>query len=308
MKSVSFFTLLACGLILGTVARAADSSITVDNQTGYILAKDKENDKRQIGSLTKIATAMVVLDWVDASHSDLGAMVAVPQEALAAGGVNPVGLMVGDEISLRDLLYGALMASDNVCATVLAYHVGSKLNNPHHLPPVQNFVTQMNALSRINGMRHTLFLNPAGMDNFEGQLPYSTAADVARLTRYAYTKAAFKFYVSQKSRELHARRGGSEISIAIESTNQLLGQQGIDGVKTGRTSHAGDCVVLSSSRSSESVKKGDEVLVTPRRIITVLLGSSDRFGEGLSKINSGWMIYDQWAAKGRPSHKSETVQ
>ncbi|MEO8206567.1 MAG: serine hydrolase [Chthoniobacterales bacterium] len=289
------------------VLRAADSSLTVDNQTGYILAKENPNDKRQIGSLTKIATAMVVLDWVELSKSDLGAMVTVPQEAMAVGGLNPAGLMVGDEISVRDLLYCALMASDNIAAQTLAHYVGSKLPNRKNLTPVENFVVQMNSLARFVNMKRTLFLNPSGMDNFEGALPYSTATDVAKLTRFAYTKASFKFYVSQKSREIHFRRGGAEMGIAIQSTNLLLGQENIDGVKTGRTSHAGDCIVLSSQRSPESRKEGEQVLITPRRIITVILASPDRNAEGLQKIKTGWAIYDEWAAKGRRVTRGDSL-
>ncbi|MEO6052823.1 MAG: serine hydrolase [Chthoniobacterales bacterium] len=294
-------------VVASSVLHAADSSITVDNQTGYILAKENANDKRQIGSLTKIATAMVVLDWLELSKSDPSATVTVPSEALAVGGVNPAGLMAGDEISVRDLLYSALVASDNVAAQTLAYHVGSKLPNRKKLTPVENFVVQMNSLARYVGMKHTLFLNPSGMDNFEGTLPYSTAIDVAKLTRFAYTKASFKFYVSQKTREIHLRRGGSEMGIAIQSTNALLGEENIDGVKTGRTSHAGDCIVLSSQKAPESRKEGEQVVITPRRIITVILASPDRNAEGLQKIRTGWLLYDQWAAKGRHVNRSEAL-
>ena len=182
------------------LAPAAQSYIVVDNQTGMILASKKPNDKLQVASLTKIATAMVALDWAQLSKADLSQMAVISPRAVRAGGINPVGLQEGDSLSLRDLLYTALMASDNVAATALAEFVGARLPNAEGLAPASNFVSHMNALAHTLGMKRTLFLNPSGSDNVEGTLPYSTASDMARLTRYAYSEADFPFFVSQKSR------------------------------------------------------------------------------------------------------------
>ena len=170
---------------------AAQSYIVVDNQTGMILSSQRPNDKLQVASLTKIATAMVTLDWAQLSKADLSQMAVISAQAVRAGGINPVGLQEGDSLSLRDLLYTALMASDNVAATGLAEFVGAKLPNNRGLAPVSNFVSHMNALAHALGMKRTLFLNPSGSDNVEGTLPYSTASDMARLTRYAYSEADF---------------------------------------------------------------------------------------------------------------------
>ena len=109
-------------LVLGsaTFTFAGQSYIVVDNQTGMILASQRPNDKLQVASLTKIATAMVTLDWAQLSKADLSQMAIISPRAVRAGGINPVGLQEGDSLSLRDLLYTALMASDNVAATALA--------------------------------------------------------------------------------------------------------------------------------------------------------------------------------------------
>ena len=87
--------------------------------------------------------------------------------------------------------------------------------------------------------------------------------------------------------------------VELHNTNELLGRDGIDGVKTGRTSKAGDCLILTAERRPDVVHQGDTVLVTPKRIIVVLVGSNDRFGEGAAFMSQGWSLYNQWAADGR---------
>jgi serine-type D-Ala-D-Ala carboxypeptidase (penicillin-binding protein 5/6) len=130
-------------------------------------------------------------------------------------------------------------------------------------------------------------------------MPYSTAEDMARLTRYAMNKASFRFYVSQKERQISFDRGGQRLNYVLRNTNELLGKNGIDGVKTGRTSRAGDCLVLSVVREPELLKQGQMITVFPRHLIVVLLGSTNRFGEGAGLVERGWRLYDQWAASGR---------
>jgi D-alanyl-D-alanine carboxypeptidase (penicillin-binding protein 5/6) len=294
-------------LAFASLALAAQSYIVVDNQTGMILAAERSNEKLQVASLTKIATAMVVLDWAQLNKTDLSQTAPISPRAVRAGGINPVGLQEGDSLSLRDLLYTALMASDNVAATALAEFVGARLPNGKGLAPVSNFVSHMNALAHTLGMKRTLFLNPSGSDNVEGTLPYSTASDMARLTRYAYSEADFPFYVSQKTRTIHVFRGGVDTPVELRNTNELLDQEGIDGVKTGRTGRAGDCLILSTERRPDVQRQGDNVYITPRRLIVVLLGSPDRFREGLALTRSGWGLYEQWTAAGRQIKKNEAL-
>jgi D-alanyl-D-alanine carboxypeptidase (penicillin-binding protein 5/6) len=146
-------------------------------------------------------------------------------------------------------------------------------------------------------MERTRFLNPHGID--EREHPFSTAADVARLTRYATRNAGFRFYVSQKSRQISFQRAGHTLKYLLRNTNELLGVNGVDGVKTGRTARAGDCLVLSASRESEIVQVQGATRVYPRHLIIVLLGSTNRFAEGSQLLSRAWALYDQWAAAGR---------
>jgi len=301
---IVFFAFLASAAILRSAA-AAQAFIIVDAQTGYIFEEQEPRKKLQIGSLTKIATASVVLDWAERKSGDLNQLVTIPQEAFAGSLENNIGFQPGDSITLRDLLYAALVQSDNIAAYTLAHHVGSQLGSllpsevGSKLTPVDAFVAQMNALAKQLKMERTRFVNPHGIDYKVKPLPFSTAEDMARLTRYAMNKASFRFYVSQRGRQISFDRAGHRFNYALRNTNELLGKNGIDGVKTGRSARAGDCLILTSNREPEVVTQGKAVTVYPRRLIVVLLGSTNRFGEGAGLVQRGWQLYDQWAATGR---------
>ncbi len=282
---------------------AAQAYVIVDSQTGYVVDQQEPRQKRQVGSLTKVATAMVVLDWAESKAGDLNQLGTIPPEALVGTGENRIGFQAGDTIALRDLLYAALIQSDNVAAYALAHHVGLALMGPgtseSKATPVDTFVGQMNALAKRLRMERTRFVNPHGIDDDVRPLPYTTAADMARLTRYALNKASFRFYVSQKERQISFQQGGRKVNYLLRNTNELLGRDGVDGVKTGRTARAGDCLILSSHRESEVIVEGTATKVIPRHLILVLLGSSNRFVEGEQLLSRGWALYDQWAAAGR---------
>lgn len=291
--ALSFFT---------APARAVETAAyaITDNATGFVLDSSGGSKKLQIGSLTKIATAMVVLDWSEATRTDLGQQASIPTSAATLGGAaGGTGLQPGDRVSLRDLLYAALLQSDNQAAEALADHVGRALGGAK---PVGEFVAQMNALTSRLGMAHTRFLNAHGIDGLERALPYSTAEDLAKLTQYAMQNAAFRFHVSQKERKITIlSASGEESQYLLRNTNELLGVSGIDGVKTGQTKRAGGCVVISAAKTPISTEAGEgKVNVTPRRLNVVVLGSGDRFGVANGLMQRGWQLYEQWAAAGRP--------
>ena len=293
-------------MINGTGAlHAAQAYVIVDSQTGYVVDQQAPKEKRQVGSLTKVATAMVVLDWAESKSGDLNQIATIPPEALLGTGENRIGFQPGDTIALRDLLYAALIQSDNVAAYALANHVGLALESivpataEERTTPVNMFVSQMNALAKQLKMERTRFVNPHGIDDTTRPIPYSTAADMARLTRYALNKASFRFYVSQKERQISFQQAGRKLNYMLRNTNELLGRNGIDGVKTGRTARAGDCLILSAHRESEVLKEGAATKVVPRHLILIMLGSANRFGEGEQLLARGWALYDQWAAGGR---------
>jgi D-alanyl-D-alanine carboxypeptidase len=286
-------------------AAAAQAYLIADAQTGYILEEQESRKKLQVGSLTKIATASVVLDWAERKSGDVNQVVTIPQQAFAGISENNIGFQPGDSITLRDLLYAALVQSDNIAAYTLAHHVGSQLGSvissdvAGKVSPADIFVAQMNALAKQLKMERTRFVNPHGIDYKVRPLPYSTAEDMARLTRYAMSKASFRFYVSQKERQISFNRAGQQLNYMLRNTNELLGKMGIDGVKTGTSARSGQCLILYANRESEVVRQGQMETVYPRHLMVVLLGSTNRFAEGATLLQRGWQVYDQWAASGR---------
>ncbi len=301
-----FIAVILPGFVSGAAAQMAAAYVVADQTTGYVLEAYKGEERRQVASLTKIATGKVVLDWASKTGTDLAAQVVVPPQAIEeSGGVNPMGLQPNDLINYRDLIYAALMQSDNTAATTLGYYVGAALrpaggDRMRELGAVEVFVSQMNALARQLGMERTLFVNPHGLEPRKGLQPYSTALDMAKLTAYAMKDAAFRFYVSQKERKVSFNRGGQAFQYLLRNTNELVGIDGIDGVKTGRTAKAGECIIISSQHEPEVTQQGGTTLVTPRRINVVILAAADRFAAANQLLSRGWTLYDQWAAAGRP--------
>jgi len=296
---VAGFAVLASPVSATADTGAAAYAVT-DSTTGFLLEGSNPDRKLQIGSLTKIATAAVVLDWAEARQQDLNTQAVVPDSAQPLNTTGSgVGFHPGDRCSLRDLLYAALMQSDNQAAETLADHVGRSLGGGQN--PVVTFVAQMNALARRLGMRNTRFLNPHGLDGLENAMPYSTARDMAILTKYTMQRSSFVFFVSQKERRITIFTAANEPSnYMLRNTNELLGVDGIDGVKTGTTRKAGQCVIISAARQPESKKEGEQVVISPRRLDVVVLGSSDRFTFAHQLLNRGWSLYEQWASAGRP--------
>ncbi len=296
------FTLLvlfaAWVLPLRAAAAQAAAWVVADTTTGVILDSSNPAKKLQIGSITKVATAMVVLDWVEAERRDINEFATVPQSAAGLNSTASAGLTPGDRVTLRDLLYAALMQSDNQAAETLAAHVGGTLGRG---APGEAFVAQMNALARRLGMARTRFLNAHGLDGLERSNPYSTAEDLARLVAYAMDSSAFRFYVSQKERKIAIETAtGEQTFYLLRNTNELLGQNSIDGVKTGTTRKAGGCVAISAARPPESRQVGEKHIITPRRLNVIVLGAADRFGIAKGLLQRGWQRYDSWAAAGRP--------
>ena len=291
--------------------QAAAAHLILDAQTGFVLEQVNARDKRQIGSLTKVATAMVVLDWSEKGGGDLNQVATIPPEAFAGTGDNLIGFQPGDRITLRDLLYAALVQSDNIAAYTLAQHVGIALQpvvpSAGNGTPVAIFVGQMNVLAKTLRMDRTRFVNPHGIDTDVRPMPFSTASDLGRLSRYAVNKAAFRFYVSQKERQISFNRGPTKKGYLLRNTNELLGTNNVDGVKTGRTARAGDCLILSAHREPQIVKHDGGTSVIQRHLIVVMLGSANRFGEGAQLLARGWQLHDQWLAGGRMLDPKKTL-
>lgn len=220
---------------------AARAALLADARTGAILFEQAAHESLAPASTTKIMTALVALE-----QGDLSDMVTVPPEALAVGEAS-MGLVVGEVISLEELLHGLLLVSANDAAATIAIHIGGS---------VEAFVALMNERAAELGLADTHFVNPHGLDDPEH---LASAADLLTLTREALSNSDFVRFTATPQATVAGR--------SLASTNQLLtSYDGADGVKTGTTDAAGQCLVASATRNEG-------------RAIVVLLGSDDRYAD-----------------------------
>ena len=282
---------------------AQESFMVLEAHSGKVLVATNSSAKRPIASLTKIATGAVAVDWATAAGADLGSLlITVPQTVTLVGGPNPMNLQPGDRLSMRDALYSALLGSDNLAAVTIADHVGRELlaRRGKSSDPVVEFVAEMNRLAKALGMTQTRYANPHGLER-PGAKAYSTAADVARVSTYAMRRNAFNFIVRQADRQVIVHGVDGERKYRVKNTNELIGEPGILGVKTGTTAAAGACVSICMDRDPLVRPKPDGSKgVTPRRLIVVVLNNPDRFNRARALLNQGWAVYDAWLEQGAP--------
>lgn len=286
----------------GGAAQAQSSVMVVDSYNKKIHVASNANAKRPVGGLAKMVTGMVALDWAAASGVGVNVMAAVPAYAPQIAGAQTLDLQPGDKLTLRDLIYAAMMSSDNVAAITLGDFVGrdhlSRLGRGGD--PLGEFVRQMNQLALREGCKNTRFTNPHGMENTR-VTPHSTAADMARLALYAAARPAMRFYTNQSSRDIAVYRGGQKLMVTVSNSNQLLGIDRIDGIKAASTPNSGGCVVISAEKAPSVYQQADGANVIYRhRLVVVVIGSGNPFGEARGLLQQGWGVYDQWLNAGRP--------
>ncbi len=295
-KACLLFVLVAG--FLSSAVSASESYIAVEAHSGKILLELNASQKRPVASLAKIATAMVVLDWANLSQTSMSQMMVVPNEVLGLGGSNPMALQPGDRISIREAMYSMLLGSDNIAAHTLADHAGRSIQSRSGgSSPVGAFVKEMNNLARGLGMSKTRFANPTGLDG--SSRSSSTARDMARLSIYAMRNTGFQFYVKQKSRTISSIRAGQKRAFKVGNTHQLIGKNGVSGIRTGLSNLAGQCAATSVEKKPIVQKQTDgRSLLTSRRLIIITLGSADRWAITRTLISQGWAAYDGWRAQG----------
>lgn len=202
----------------------AAAAIVMDLETGRILFEKNAYKRMPMASTTKIMTAILAIEL-----GDLEDEVTVSKKASSIGG-SVIHLKAGEQIKLRDLLYGLMLQSGNDAAIAIAEHIGGS---------VENFLDMMNYKAKLLGARNTNFKSPHGLDRDEH---YSTAYDLAIMTRYALQNPFFSEIVGTKTITAGTR--------SLHNTNEMLDlYPGADGVKTGYTGQAGRCLVTSASRN-----------------------------------------------------------
>jgi D-alanyl-D-alanine carboxypeptidase (penicillin-binding protein 5/6) len=263
--------LLALALLLAPAATAAPEGpegiearawIVVDARDGAVLASKGAERRSAIASTTKLMTAYVAMKELGPEK----VVSAAPYEALL--GESLLGLETGERVSVHDLLYGLMLVSGNDAAHTLAVaSAGSEAS----------FVGQMNRYAAALGLADTHYANSIGLDQ-PGN--YSTAADLATLTRRLQRLPAFARIADTRSARLRSLQPPRR----IENSNDLLEMvPWATGVKTGHTFDAGYVLVASGERDGVS-------------LVSVTLGSpseESRFLENLELLEYGFSQYQR---------------
>jgi serine-type D-Ala-D-Ala carboxypeptidase (penicillin-binding protein 5/6) len=211
--------------------------------TGADLWSRSSVTERPIGSLTKVMTAYVVLTAPGAS---LNRVITVP------GGItgyderydaSTAGLVPGEKLTVRQLLYALLLPSGADAAYTLATAYG---------PGRSAFITRMNATARRLGLKKTHFSDFSGLPDPTEDATYSTARDLVTLGRAAMRQPAFAAIVA--TREYRVAAGAGHRGHSWTNLDPLLGRYpGAAGIKTGYTRGAGQCLLFEAKRDGKTL-------------------------------------------------------
>jgi D-alanyl-D-alanine carboxypeptidase (penicillin-binding protein 5/6) len=202
----------------------ASSLYLVELKSGRVLLEQDSTRRLPPASLTKIMTALIALE-----SAPLQEVVKIDRRALVH--TSSLKFKAGEEFLLRDLLTAMLVSSANDACEAVAWHVGGNADK---------FVAMMNERARTLGLHNTHFANACG---FDAPGHYSTAADLAKLTKQALQEPVFSMMVRTIARDIATVDGTRKVS--LHSTNELLLNPDVNGVKTGYTSKAGRCLIAS---------------------------------------------------------------
>lgn len=260
---------------------SSPSALLMDYSSGKILYEKNINEKRYPASLTKIMTAIIVLENCELSDT---ATVSYDAVMSLSSGYVTANLQVGEELTIEQLLYVLMVGSSNDAAIVLAEHVSGS---------VENFATLMNEKAKELGCTSTNFVNPNGAHD---ENHYSTAYDLALIAKYAMQNDTFRTLVSTTFYTLPTTNKYDREDRIFRTTNSLLQLDNSDradnyyykyatGIKTGFTTPAGNCLIASANKNN-------------LELITVVLGAgqtkdglSQRYLDTLSIFDYGYNTY-----------------
>ena len=252
---VSVFCIFAFSLSTKAISTSAKASILINADTGEVIYSQNQNEKLPMASTTKIMTALLLCEE---GNMEKGITV-TPQMVKVEG--TSMGLLGGDKVTYKALLYGMLLASGNDAANVTAYALGGTIDG---------FVNMMNQRAKELGLNNTHFETPSGLD---GDEHYTTAEDLANLARVCMDNPLFKEAASTKAITLEY--GNPPYRRTLTNHNKLLKIfEGAAGVKTGFTKKAGRCLVSCAQRDG-------------KRVIAVTLKDPNDWEDHINLLNYG---------------------
>lgn len=229
---------------------SAQSFVVYDPVSRVVVHGNNEYLRFTPASATKIMTALIALDYY---NLDTVLIAQYPESVLGS----KMGLFHGENITVRNILYGLMLPSGNDAATTLAQ------NYPGGTAA---FVQKMNEKARALQLENTKLVDPSGIEDEN----YTTAYDLARLASYAMQNPTFREIVATRS--IIVYNTNYTISHRLENLNELLYQEGVTGVKTGFTDEAGGVLVTAFT-------------VSGKQYMLVVLKSQDRFSDTQRLMN-----------------------
>ncbi|WEO96359.1 D-alanyl-D-alanine carboxypeptidase [Streptomyces sp. FXJ1.172] len=255
--AVTSGALLATGALTAVPAQAvtapsivAKGGYVMNNANGSSLYNKTADTKRSTGSTTKIMTAKVVLAQ---SNLNLDKKVTIQKaysDYVVKNNASQAHLIVGDQVTVRQLLYGLMLPSGCDAAYALADTYGSGSTRDAR---VKNFIGKMNAAASGLGLKNTHFDSFDGIGNGNN---YSTPRDLTKIASSAMKNATFRAIVKTQAYTARTvtRTGSIRTMQTWTNTNTLLSSyRGAIGVKTGSGPEAGACLVFAATRNGKTV-------------------------------------------------------
>jgi D-alanyl-D-alanine carboxypeptidase (penicillin-binding protein 5/6) len=263
MKNKKYLLILFIGILLSSnmvygenLNLYGESYILLDSNTGRVLYEKNAHKKMPMASTTKIMTALIALE-----NGNLDDKITIGNESVGIEG-SSIYLCEGEVISLRDMLYGLMLRSGNDSAVAIASYIGKS---------TEDFVRLMNQKAKSIGAMNTNFTNPHGLHH---ELHYSTAYDMAIITKEAFKYEEFENIVGSKSYVANRENN----NYYYNKNKTLWEYEGGDGVKTGYTMKSGRCLVSSANRNG-------------MRLIAISLNARDWFNDNYKLLDYGFEKY-----------------
>ena len=252
---------------------SAKAVVLMEADSGRILYAQNENEQLPMASTTKIITALIALE-----QPNLDEYFVVDEQAIQVEGTS-MGLQPGDQVTMRTLAWGMLLASGNDAANAAAVKISGS---------IPAFAQLMNQRVQGLGATNTHLVTPSGLDDEEH---YTTAKDLAMIARAALQNEDFAAICSTRS--VAVTYGNPPYKRYLSNHNKLLSTyEGANGVKTGFTKKSGRCLVSSAERDGVT-------------LICVTLGASDDWAIHQELLDRG---FEQLTATQVPLQGDLTVQ
>lgn len=237
---------------------SGEAAALISGDTGEVLFEKNANSRMPMASTTKIMTALLLCE-----HGELDREIKVTEEMTRVEG-SSMGLLPGDTVSLRALLYGLLLASGNDAANTVAIVLGGS---------AAGFAEMMNNRAAELGLKDTHFVTPSGLDSEEH---YTTALELALLAREAMKNETFAAAAATPYEVVYY--GNPPYKRGLKNHNRLLNEfDGAVGVKTGFTKRSGRCLVSAAKRDGKYV-------------IAVTLNAPDDWNDHRSMLEYGLSV------------------